>query len=65
MAQERHIIDQNQMTELEEVEKNLARELIGKEGQAAEIIRKGLLQLSKIKHREGEVLMQIGERLWK
>jgi|TARA_R100001463_G_scaffold17013_11_gene43911 pimeloyl-CoA synthetase len=65
MAQERHIVDQNQMTELEEVEKNLARELIGKEGQAAEIIRKGLLQLSKIKHREGEVLMQIGERLWK
>jgi len=64
MAQERHIVDQNQMTELEEVEKNLARELIGKEGQAAEIIRKGLLQLSKIKHREGEVLMQIGERLW-
>ena len=65
MAQERHIVDQNQMTELEEVEKNLARELIGKEGQAAEIIRKGLLQLNKIKHREGEVLMQIGERLWK
>lgn len=65
MAQERHIVDQNQMTELEEVEKNLARELIGKEGQAAEIIRKGLLQLSKIKHKEGEVLMQIGERLWK
>ena len=65
MAQERHIVDQNQMTELEEVEKNLARELIGKEGQAAEILRKGLLQLSKIKHREGEVLMQIGERLWK
>ena len=65
MAQERHIVDQNQMTELEEVEKNLARALIGKEGQAAEIIRKGLLQLSKIKHREGEVLMQIGERLWK
>ena len=44
MAQERHIVDQNQMTELEEVEKNLARELIGKEGQAAEIIRKGLLK---------------------
>jgi len=65
MAQERHIVDQNQMTELEEVEKNLTRELIGKEGQAAEILRKGLLQLSKIKHREGEVLMQIGERLWK
>jgi len=64
MAQERHIIDQDQMIELEEVEKNLARELIGKEGQAAEIIRKGLLQLSKIKHREGEILMKIGERLW-
>ena len=65
MAQERHIVDQYQMIELEEVEKNLARELIGKEGQAAEIIRKGLLQLSKIKHREGEILMKIGERLWK
>lgn len=65
MAQERHIVDQDQMAELEEVEKNLARELIGKEGQAAEIIRKGLLQLSKIKHREGEILMKIGERLWK
>lgn len=65
MAQERHIVDQDQMIELEEVEKNLARELIGKEGQAAEIIRKGLLQLSKIKHREGEILMKIGERLWK
>ena len=64
MAQERHIVDQDQMIELEEVEKNLARELIGKEGQAAEIIRKGLLQLSKIKHREGEILMKIGERLW-
>ncbi len=64
MAQERHIVDQYQMIELEEVEKNLARELIGKEGQAAEIIRKGLLQLSKIKHREGEILMKIGERLW-
>jgi len=64
MAQERHIIDQDQMIELEEVEKNLARELIGKEGQAAEIIRKGLLQLSKIKHREGEILMKIGEKLW-
>ena len=65
MAQERHIVDQDQMIELEEVEKNLARELIGKEGQASEIIRKGLLQLSKIKHREGEILMKIGERLWK
>ena len=65
MAQERHIVDQDQMIELEEVEKNLARDLIGKEGQAAEIIRKGLLQLSKIKHREGEILMKIGERLWK
>ena len=64
MAQERHIVDQDQMAELEEVEKNLARELIGKEGQAAEIIRKGLLQLSKIKHREGEILIKIGERLW-
>ena len=64
MAQERHIVDQDQMIELEEVEKNLARELIGKEGQAAEIIRKGLLQLSKIKHREGEILIKIGERLW-
>ena len=65
MAQERHIVDQDQMIELEEVEKNLARELIGKEGQAAEIIRRGLIQLSKIKHREGEILMKIGERLWK
>ena len=64
MAQERHIVDQDQMIELEEVEKNLARHLIGKEGQAAEIIRKGLLQLSKIKHREGEILIKIGERLW-
>ena len=53
------------MAELEEVEKNLARELIGKEGEAAEIIRRGLIQLSKIKHREGEILMKIGERLWK
>ena len=65
MAQERHIVDQDQMAELEEVEKNLARELIGKEGEAAEIIRRGLIQLSKIKHREGEILMKIGERLWK
>lgn len=65
MAQERHIVDQDQMIELEEVEKNLARELIGKEGEAAEIIRRGLIQLSKIKHREGEILMKIGERLWK
>ena len=64
MAQERHIVDQDQMIELEEVEKNLARELIGKEGEAAEIIRRGLIQLSKIKHREGEILMKIGERLW-
>ena len=32
MAQERHIVDQYQMIELEEVEKNLARELIGREG---------------------------------
>ncbi len=64
MAQERHIVDQSQMTELEEVEKNLARELIGKEGEAAEIIRRGLIQLSKIKHREGEILMKIGEKLW-
>ena len=65
MAQERHIVDQYQMIELEEVEKNLARELIGREGEAAEIIRRGLIQLSKIKHREGEILMKIGEKLWR
>ena len=53
MAQERHIVDQYQMIELEGVEKNLARELIGREGEAAEIIRRGLIQLSKIKHRAG------------
>ena len=64
MAQEKHIADQQLMTELQEVEKNLARELAGREGQAAEIIRKGLLQLQKIKNAEGEILMKIGEKLW-
>ena len=64
MAQEKHIANQQLMTELQEVEKNLARELAGREGQAAEIIRKGLLQLQKIKNAEGEILMTIGEKLW-
>jgi|TARA_R100000458_G_scaffold46682_1_gene45230 pimeloyl-CoA synthetase len=64
MAQEKHIANQQLMTELQEVEKNLARELAGREGQAAEIIRKGLLQLQKIKNAEGEILMKIGEKLW-
>tara|TARA_A100001515_G_scaffold24161_1_gene18615 strand:+ start:162 stop:323 length:162 start_codon:yes stop_codon:yes gene_type:complete len=52
------------MTELQEVERNLARELAGREGQAAEIIRKGLLQLQKVKNTEREILMTIGEKLW-
>ena len=64
MAQEKHIANQQLMTELQEVEKNLARELAGREGQAAEIIRKGLLQLQKVKNAEGEILMTIGEKLW-
>ena len=64
MAQEKHIANQQLMTELQEVEKNLARELAGREGQAAEIIRKGLLQLQKIKNAEREILMKIGEKLW-
>jgi len=64
MAQEKHIANQQLMTELQEVEKNLARELAGREGQAAEIIRKGLLQLQKIKNAEREILMTIGEKLW-
>jgi hypothetical protein len=64
MAQEKHIADQQLMTELQEVEKNLARELAGREGQAAEIIRKGLLQLQKVKNAEREILMTIGEKLW-
>ena len=64
MAQETHIANQQLMTELQEVEKNLARELAGREGQAAEIIRKGLLQLQKVKNAEGEILMKIGEKLW-
>jgi len=64
MAQEKHIANQQLMTELQEVEKNLARELAGKEGQAAEIIRRGLLQLQKVKNAEGEILMTIGEKLW-
>jgi len=64
MAQEKHIADQQLMTELQEVEKNLARELAGREGQAAEIIRKGLLQLQKVKNTEREILMTIGEKLW-
>jgi|32_taG_2_1085360.scaffolds.fasta_scaffold177454_2 hypothetical protein len=64
MAQEKHIANQQLMTELQEVEKNLARELAGREGQAAEIIRKGLLQLQKVKNTEREILMTIGEKLW-
>jgi len=64
MAQEKHIANQQLMTELQEVEKSLARELAGKEGQAAEIIRRGLLQLQKVKNAEGEILMTIGEKLW-
>lgn len=64
MAQEKHIADQQLMTELQEAEKNLARELAGREGQAAEIIRKGLLQLQKVKNTEREILMTIGEKLW-
>ena len=64
MAQEKHIANQQLMTELQEVEKNLARELAGREGQAAEIIRKGLLQLQKVKNAEREILMTIGEKLW-
>jgi|TARA_R110002020_G_scaffold206167_1_gene411308 pimeloyl-CoA synthetase len=64
MAQEKHIANQQLMTELQEAEKSLARELAGKEGQAAEIIRKGLLQLQKVKNAEGEILMKIGEKLW-
>ncbi len=64
MAQEKHIANQQLMTELQEVERNLARELAGREGQAAEIIRKGLLQLQKVKNTEREILMTIGEKLW-
>tara|TARA_Y100000592_G_C5231411_1_gene204015 strand:+ start:309 stop:509 length:201 start_codon:yes stop_codon:yes gene_type:complete len=65
MAQETHIIDLEEMTELREAQESLLKALQATEhGEAEIILRKGLHQLHRAQHQDARILMKIGEKLW-
>ena len=65
MAQRKHIVDLEEMTELKEAQESLLKALQAIEHREAEIIlRKGLHQLHRTQHQDAKILMEIGEKLW-
>ena len=65
MAQRKHIIDLEEMTELKEAQESLLKALQVTQHREAEIIlRKGLHQLHRTQHQDAKILMEIGEKLW-
>tara|TARA_R110002020_G_scaffold434284_1_gene644415 strand:- start:132 stop:332 length:201 start_codon:yes stop_codon:yes gene_type:complete len=65
MAQRKHIVDLEEMTELKEAQESLLKALQAIEHREAEVIlRKGLHQLHRTQHQDAKILMEIGEKLW-